>query len=67
LDALPGPIIGHNLFNFDYQVLRRHLNLEQVLEKSADTLHFLYEQDGGGEEGVLYGLDMLANAVCKLS
>jgi hypothetical protein len=60
LDALPGPIIGHNLFNFDYLILRRHLNLEHVVEKSADTLHFLYEQDGGGEDGSLYGLDKLA-------
>ena len=60
LDALPGPIIGHNLFGFDYQVLRRHLNLEHIVEKSADTLHFLYEQDGGGEDGSLYGLDKLA-------
>src|SRR5260370_1943452 len=60
LDGLLGPIIGHNIFNFDYLVLRRHLNLEQVVEKSADTLHFLYEQDGGGEEGSLYSLDRLA-------
>lgn len=42
LDSLLGPIIGHNLFNFDYLVLRRHLNLEHIVEKSADTLHFLY-------------------------
>src|SRR5260221_7107550 len=60
LDALPGPIIGHNIFNFDYLVLRRHLNLEHIVEKSADTLHFLYEQDGGGEDGSLYSLDKLA-------
>jgi hypothetical protein len=60
LDELPGPIIGHNLFNFDYRVLRRHLNLEGIVEKSADTLHFLYEQDGGGEDGYLYKLDLLA-------
>lgn len=60
LDELPGPIIGHNLFNFDYLVLRRHLNLEHIVEKSVDTLHFLYEQDGGGEQGFLYGLDKLA-------
>jgi hypothetical protein len=60
LDELPGPIIGHNLFNFDYLVLRRHLNLERIIQKSVDTLHFLYEQDGGGEDGSLYGLDKLA-------
>ncbi len=60
LDDLPGPIIGHNIFNFDYLVLRCHLNLEHILEKSADTLHFLYEQDGGGEDGSLYSLDKLA-------
>jgi hypothetical protein len=59
LDALPGPIIGQNLFNFDYLVLRRHLNLERIVEKSVDTLHFLYEQDGGGEDGSLYSLDKL--------
>lgn len=60
LDELPGPIVGHNLFNFDYRVLRRHLNLGQILEKSADTLHLLYEMGGGGEEGFLHSLDMLA-------
>jgi len=60
LDALSGPIIGHYLFDFDYQILRRDLNLEHIIEKSVDTLHFLYEQDGGGEEGFLYGLDKLA-------
>jgi len=60
LNELPGPIIGHNLFNFDYLVLRRHLNLEGIVEKTVDTLHFLYEQDGGGEDGSLYGLDKLA-------
>ena len=49
-----------NLFNFDYLILRRHLNLEYVVEKSADTLHFLYELDGGGEDGTLYSLDKLA-------
>jgi hypothetical protein len=43
-----------------YLVLRRHLNLEHIVEKSADTLHFLYEQDGGGEDGSLYSLDRLA-------
>src|SRR5262249_30553711 len=41
LDGLPGPIVGHNIFNFDYLVLRRHLNLEHIVGKSADTLHFL--------------------------
>lgn len=60
LNELPSPIVGHNLFNFDYLILRRHLNLEHVVEKSADTLHFLYEQDGGGEDGSLYSLDKLA-------
>lgn len=60
LDELPGPIIGHNLFNFDYLVLHRHLNLEHIIEKTADTLHFLYEQGGGGEDRSLYGLDKLA-------
>jgi hypothetical protein len=54
LDELPGPIIGHNLFNFDYLILRRHLNLEHIVEKTVDTLHFLYEQGGGGEDGSLY-------------
>ena len=60
LDELPGPIIGHNIFGFDYQVLRRYLNVEHLIEKSADTLHFLYEQDGGGEDGTRYSLDQLA-------
>jgi hypothetical protein len=62
LEALPGPIVGHNLFSFDYRVLRRHLNLGGVVEKSADTLHLLYEMDGGGEEGGLFSLELLASA-----
>ena len=60
LDELPGPIIGHNIFGFDYQVLRRYINVQHLIEKSADTLHFLYEQDGGGEDGTRYSLDQLA-------
>lgn len=59
LDGLPGPIVGHNLFGFDYRVMRRHLNLEHVIEKSVDTLHFLYEHGGGGENGSLHGLEKL--------
>ena len=60
LDSLQAPIVGHNLFGFDYRVLRRHLNLERIIEKSVDTLHLLYELSGGDEEGSLYGLDKLA-------
>ncbi len=60
LDSLSAPIIGHNIFGFDYKVLGRHLNLKRVIEKSVDTLHLLYEHSGGDEEGSLYGLDKLA-------
>lgn len=67
LDELPGPIIGHNLFNFDYLILRRHLNLEHIVEKTVDTLHFLYEQGGGGEDGSLYQGVALKEKTCVCS
>jgi len=40
-----GMIIGHNLFAFDYRVLRQRISLEGIIEKSIDTLHFLHKKN----------------------
>lgn len=44
LKHFSGLIIGHNIFQFDYRVLRRMLSLSGVIEKSVDTLFFLYKK-----------------------
>lgn len=38
LRGFPGLIIGHNVFNFDYRVLRPHVSLEGIIEKTVDLL-----------------------------
>jgi len=36
LHQFPGLIIGHNIFNFDYRVLRPHVPLTGIIEKTVD-------------------------------
>lgn len=38
LSGFKGLILGHNILKFDYQVLRPHVRLEGVIEKTVDTL-----------------------------
>ena len=42
LTGFPGVIIGHNILEFDYRVLRRWIDLDGVIEKTVDTLLFLW-------------------------
>jgi hypothetical protein len=42
LKEFSGIIIGHNILQFDYRVLRSLISLEGVVEKTVDTLAFLY-------------------------
>jgi len=44
LRNLKGLVLGHNILNFDYEVLQSRISLEGVLEKTVDTLGFLYEK-----------------------
>ncbi len=44
LKRFQGIIIGHNILQFDYRVLRPLLFLDGVIEKSVDTLAFLYNK-----------------------
>jgi hypothetical protein len=60
LKEFEGLIIGHNIFNFDYRVLRPLISLEGVLEKTIDTLAFLYKKNGKRVSGL--SLDGLAKA-----
>lgn len=46
LSAFPGVFIGHNILEFDYAVLRQHVALEGVIERTVDTLFFLYKKNG---------------------
>lgn len=58
LHDFSGIVIGHNILNFDYRVLRTAISLEDVIEKTVDTLWFLRQKD---EEGwATLGLDSLA-------
>jgi predicted nucleic-acid-binding Zn-ribbon protein len=46
LKDFSGIIIGHNILQFDYRVLRQLISLHGVVEKSVDTLAFLYNKRG---------------------
>ena len=48
LQSFPGIIIGHNILDFDFRVLRGHISLEGVIEKTVDTLWFLRQKDKEG-------------------
>ncbi len=60
LRAFDGVIIGHNILAFDYRVLRPLLSLEGIIEKTIDTLAFLYQKNGGRLNGL--ALDALSQA-----
>lgn len=61
-----GIIIGHNILQFDYDVLHMHfpgkLIPAEIVEKTVDTLYFLYARNAGGLEGSSLSLDDLAKA-----
>lgn len=38
----PGLIIGHNIFQFDYRVLKPLISLRKIIRKTFDTLVFVY-------------------------
>jgi hypothetical protein len=46
LKEFSGYIIGHNILQFDYRVLRPLLSLEGIIEKTVDTLAFLHGKNG---------------------
>ena len=41
LTDFPGIIVGHNIFGFDYKVLKNFIDLRGVISKSVDTLDLL--------------------------
>ena len=45
LKDFQGIVIGHNVLNFDYRVLRPLISLDGVIEKTVDTLAFLYSKN----------------------
>ena len=55
LKNFPGLIIGHNILQFDYRVLRPLLCLDGVVEKTVDTLAFLHRKKGGKFGGISLG------------
>lgn len=59
LENASGIIIGHNLFDFDYRVLSKYINISPaIIRKSIDTLYFLYRKNSHDYRGC--GLDRLA-------
>lgn len=64
LRGFEGVVLGHNILNFDYEVLEPRLSLAGVREKTVDTLGFLYEKRctepmfGGGTSSSLQGLSL---------
>jgi len=42
LKNFPGIIVGHNILQFDYRVLRPLISLKDVIKKTIDTLAFLH-------------------------
>lgn len=60
LNSFDGIILGHNLLNFDYRVLERHIDLKAVIPKTVDTLAFIYNIYSNKRGGV--SLDNLAHA-----
>lgn len=58
LREFDGIIIGHNILNFDYRVLRPLISLKDVIEKTVDTLAFLYKLNTNQLRGL--SLDALA-------
>lgn len=64
LRGFRGLMLGHNILNFDYEILRSSISFEGVEAKTVDTLGFLYEKRatepvfGGGTESTLKGLSL---------
>lgn len=44
LRDLEGLMLGHNILNFDYEVLKPRMSFQGMAEKTVDTLGFLYEK-----------------------
>ncbi len=60
LHGLDGVIVGHNILSFDYRVLQPLISLHGVVERTVDTLAFLYTKREGKLGGL--SLDSLAQA-----
>ena len=45
LQQFPGIIIGHNVFDFDFRVLRPHISLSGIIEKTVDLRLLLQAVD----------------------
>ncbi len=58
LKQFDGIIIGHNIFEFDYRVLGPLISLDGIIEKTVDTLAFLYKKNGNEMGGL--SLDSLS-------
>jgi len=53
LRRFPGLIIGYNVFDFDYRVLRPHIPLEAILEKTVDLRLILVDSLDSGRNARL--------------
>lgn len=46
LQGFDGIVVGHNIFQFDYRVLRPMISLKGVIERTVDTLALLHRKNG---------------------
>jgi len=60
--SFDGLILGQNLFNFDYRVLRPHISLQGIVEKTLDLYFFLDSIDS--QKRARLSLEVLAQ--CNL-
>lgn len=58
LSKVSGPILGHNILGFDYQVLDAFFPVKTFIPRTLDTLFFLSRKTGGKLNGL--SLDALA-------
>jgi hypothetical protein len=58
LNDVRGPIVGHNILDFDYRFLHGRIDLSAVVPKTVDTLHILWECSGRELRGL--SLDALS-------
>jgi hypothetical protein len=58
LKSIEGPIIGHNILDFDFRVLSQFFPIKTFFTKTVDTLLFLYWKRGNRFGGI--NLDILS-------
>ena len=56
LNAFEGPVIGYNVFDFDYAVLEGYIDLSKIIPKTVDVFHVLRDLNSLGMRGLKLGV-----------